>query len=89
MKAVFDIKPDSGYDDERALRYQFPDKKNYLAAALDAVDDWILYREPKRNEGRQAYVAVARVVRVEPDPERAGHYLAHLADFLEFPTQCP
>jgi len=86
VKAVFDIKPDSGYGDEPASRYQFPDKKNYLVAAMDAVGDWILYREPKRNEGRQAYVAVAKVVRVEPDQGRAGHHLAHLASFLEFPT---
>ena len=86
MKAVFDIKLDSGYGDEPASRYQFPGKKNYLAAAVDAVGDWILYREPKRNEGRQAYVAVAKVVRIEPDPGRAGHHLAHLASFLEFPT---
>jgi putative restriction endonuclease len=89
LKAVFDIKPDSGYDDERPLRYQFPDQKNYFAAAVDAVGDWILYREPKRNEGRQAYVAVARVVSVTPDPGRAGHHLAHLSDFLEFPTPVP
>jgi putative restriction endonuclease len=71
------------------MRYQFPDKKNYFAAAVDAVGDWILYREPKRNEGRQAYVAVARVVSVTPDTGRAGHHLAHLSDFLEFPTPVP
>jgi putative restriction endonuclease len=89
VKAVFDIKPGSGYDDEPGSRYQFPDKKNYLAAALDAVGDWILYREPKRNEGRQAYVAVARVIRVEPDSDRSAHHVAHLNNFLEFPRSVP
>jgi putative restriction endonuclease len=89
VKAVFDLKPGSGYDDVAGSRYQFPDRRNYLTAALDAVDDWILYREPKRNEGRQAYVAVARVVRVEPDPSRAGHHLAHRTDYLEFPRSVP
>jgi len=86
MKAVFDIKLGSGYDDDRETRYQFPSKRDYLGAAIDAVGDWIVYREPKRNEGRQAYVAVARVARVEPDPNRAGHHLAHLTEFLDFPT---
>jgi len=89
VKAVFDIKPGSGYDDDPGLRYQFPDKKNYLTAALDAVGDWILYREPKRNDGRQAYVSAARVLRVEPDQNRSGHHLAHLADYLEFPKAVP
>jgi putative restriction endonuclease len=89
VKAVFDVKPNSGYGDEPASRYQFPDKQNYLTAAQDALGDWILYREPKRNDGRQAYIAVARVVRIEPDPQRAGHHLAHLVDFLEFPNPVP
>ncbi len=60
MKAVFDTKPNSGYDDEIVRRYHFPTQSNYVAAATAAVGDWIVYREPQRNRGRRAYIAVAR-----------------------------
>ncbi len=65
MKAVFDTKPNSGYDDEIVRRYHFPTLSNYVAAAQSAVGDWIVYREPQRNGGRRAYIAVARVVAIE------------------------
>ena len=89
MKAVFDVKPGSGYDDDITRRYHFPARRNYLAAARNAIGDWVLYREPQRNGGRRAYIATARVVSVEPDPERADHYYAHVADYLEFPAPVP
>lgn len=44
MKAVFDSKPGSGYDDEIQTRYHFPDR--YLDEARKAVGDWIVYRAP-------------------------------------------
>ena len=83
MKAVFDVKPGSGYDDDITRRYQFPARSNYLEAARDAVGDWALYREPQRNGGRRVYIAVARVVSVVP--AEAGHYYANVADYLETP----
>ncbi|ESY29205.1 HNH endonuclease [Mesorhizobium sp. M0871] len=86
MKAVFDLKRNSGYKDSEG-RYHFPAR--YLEGARKAVGDWVLYREPRRNGGRRAYVAAARVISVEPDPERAGHYYAHVADYLDFPTPVP
>lgn len=49
----------------------------------------MLYREPRRNNGRQAYIAAARVTGIEPDLELAGHYYANVADYLEFPTLVP
>ncbi|MDE2357529.1 MAG: HNH endonuclease, partial [Alphaproteobacteria bacterium] len=61
MKAVFDVKPGSGYDDDITRRYHFPARSNYLEAARDAVGDWVLFREPQRNGGRRAYIATARV----------------------------
>jgi putative restriction endonuclease len=89
VKAVFDVKPGSGYDDDITWQYNFPGRSNYLAAAHDALGDWVLYREPQRNGGRRAYIATARVVRVEPDPEHAGYYYAYVADYLDFPTPVP
>jgi putative restriction endonuclease len=89
MKAVFDVKPDSGYDDEITRRYHFPSKSNYLAAARAAIGDWVVYREPQRNGGRRAYIATARVIGVEPDPDSAAHFYAHVADYLEFPSPVP
>ena len=89
MKAVFDVKPDSGYDDDIHRRYHFPARSNYLAAAQGAVGDWVLFREPQRNGGRRAYVATARILSVEPDPDRAGHCYAYVADYLDFPTPVP
>jgi putative restriction endonuclease len=89
VKAVFDVKPASGYDDDITLRYHFPGKSNYLSAAREAVGDWVLFRESQRNGGRRAYVAVARVASVVPDPERAGHWYAYVEDYLDFATPAP
>ena len=38
LKAVFDTKPNSGYDDEIVERYHFPTRSDYMAAAQAAVD---------------------------------------------------
>lgn len=86
MKAVFDVKPRSGYDDSEG-RYHFPAR--YLEAARNTVGDWVLYREPRRNGGSQAYIASAFVSDIEPDPELAGHYYANVTEYLEFPTLVP
>jgi putative restriction endonuclease len=89
MKAVFDVKPGSGYDDDITRRYHFPARSNYLDAARNSIGDWVLFREPQRNGGRRAYIATARVTGVEPDPDRADHYYANVADYLEFPSPVP
>lgn len=89
MKAVFDTKPNSGYDDEIVGRYHFPTQSNYLAAARAAVGDWIVYREPQRNGGRRAYVAVARVLAIEPDPLRRDHAYAIMGGYLPFDRPVP
>jgi putative restriction endonuclease len=47
MKAVFDTKPNSGYDDEIVRRYHFPALGHYMAAGEAAVGDWVVYREPQ------------------------------------------
>jgi putative restriction endonuclease len=89
VKAVFDVKQGSGYDDDITVRYQFPAKSNYLDVARSALGDWVLFREPRRNRGRQAYVATAKVIRVEPDPTDQKHYYAYVAEYLEFPRPVP
>ncbi|MGA0601431.1 HNH endonuclease [Caulobacter sp. KR2-114] len=89
MKAVFDVKPGSGYDDDITRRYHFPARSNYVSAAREAIGDWVLYREPQRNGGRRAYIATARVIAVEPDPDLADHQYAYVADYLEFPSPVP
>lgn len=86
MKAVFDTKPGSGYDDSTE-RYHFP--RSYLRHALACVGDWVILREPQRNRGRRAYVAAARVERIDPDPDRAGHSYAILRDYLPFDVPVP
>lgn len=81
MKVVFDTRPGSGYRDS-VERYHFPAR--YLRDATAAVGDWAIYYEPSRENGRRAYVAVASVERIEPDPERLGHYFAYVRDYLPF-----
>ena len=76
MKAIFDTRSDTAYDDDIVRRYHFPN--TYLGEARKSVGDWIVYREPRRGGGRQGYVAVARVTRIEQDPSRAGHSYARV-----------
>ncbi len=87
MKAIFDTRPRSNYDDDITRWYHFPDR--YLSEARRAVGDWIIYREPRREGGREGYVAVARVVRIEADPVKPGHSYAFMADFLPFDRVVP
>lgn len=89
MKGVFDLKPGSGYDDDIARRYHFPNNRPYREAALACVGDWIIYREGRRNKGREAYIGTAEVVAVEPDPNDPTHAYARVANFLPFPTLVP
>jgi putative restriction endonuclease len=87
MKAVFDTRPGSGYDDEIQSRYHFPDR--YLEEARKAVGDWIVYRAPRRGGGQIGYFAVARVVSIDADPVQSGHSYARMADFLQLDEVVP
>ncbi|WP_034859481.1 HNH endonuclease [Sinorhizobium sojae] len=87
MKGIFDTKRDSGYDDEIAFRYHFP--KRYRPIAETLVGDRVIYREPRRNGGRQAYVATAKVVQVNDDPLRLGFAYAAMAEYQEFDEPVP
>lgn len=81
MKAVLDTRPGSGYLDS-ADRYHFPGR--YLKPALDALGQWVVLYEPRREGGRAAYVAAARLAEVMPDPARPGYHFARLAERLPF-----
>lgn len=92
--AVFTTKVNPVYDDLPELRYHFP--KTYLNQARQAVGDWILYYEPRREgfelsgtSGRQCYFATARVERIEPDPNRSDHFYAYISNYLEFTNAVP
>lgn len=87
MKGIFDTKPDSGYDDEVTRRYHFPPQ--YRAVAERLIGDWIIYREPQRNRGRRAYVAVGKVARIEPDAARPGYSYAVIEEYLPFDRPVP
>ncbi|NJR80315.1 HNH endonuclease [Sphingomonas corticis] len=87
MKGVFEISGTSRYDDLIAERYHFP--RVYLRVAERFVGDWIIYRETGSDGGRKAYVAVARVERIDPDPNDAGLFYARVADFLELDHAVP
>jgi hypothetical protein len=86
-KGIFDTRSGSGYDDDIVERYQFP--KRYLPIAQRFIGDWIVYREPRGGGGRSGYVAVARLVRTEPDPSRADRSYAYVDRFLAFDTVVP
>ena len=85
--AVLLARVDSTYDDIVEERYHFP--KQYLGRISEAVGDWIVYYEPRRGGGRQVYFAMARILRIEPDPKLEGHFYAYIADFVEFPEPVP
>jgi len=92
-KAILALSKGSAYDDKPEDRYHFP--KTYLAQVQRVLGDLIVYYEPRRDRGlsssggRQAYFAVARVVRIEEDPQRDGYYYAHLVEFLPFERAVP
>src|SRR3954468_4408308 len=82
LKAVFDTKPRSAYDDDVTRHYQFP--RRYRGVVGDAVGDWVVLRRPRADGGNLAYFAVARVAGLEPDPLNPALTFARLTDYLEF-----
>lgn len=91
---VFTTQVKPSYDDVREEYYHFPEI--YLGEARKTIGDWILYYEPRREHagstratGRQAYIAMAFVVRIERDPKDPTSYYAFLKDYTEFPSPVP
>jgi putative restriction endonuclease len=87
MKAVFDTKPTSIYDDDISAHYHFP--RRYLSIAEQAVGDWVVLRRPRADGGNLAYFAAARVTGIDPDPEQTGMSYARFTDFLPFDRPVP
>ena len=93
-KAVFTTKIGSRYDDLPEERYHFP--KTYLNQARQAVDDFIIYYEPRRRTsdeddtgGRQVYFAVAHIDGIEEDRNLPDHFYARISGYLNFPHPVP
>jgi putative restriction endonuclease len=87
MKAVFDTSVESAYDDEISERYHFP--RQYLKLVNQTVADWVVFRQPRASGGSKSYFAAAKVMRVEPDVEKSGHFYAYLGEFFEFARPVP
>ncbi|MDZ4735323.1 MAG: HNH endonuclease [Rhodospirillaceae bacterium] len=86
-KSVFTHRVGSQYDDLPEQRYHFPGR--YLRQVQRSVGDLIVYYEPRRDKGRQAYIATAQVNSIEQDPKTPDHYYANLSGYLDFPTPVP
>ncbi len=86
-KAVFLTKIGSVYDDLPEERYHFP--KRYLGRVEETLGDWIIYYEPRRNNGRMVYFATARVADIHQDPSRTDRFYARVEHYLEFETPVP
>jgi len=86
-KAVFVTKVNPAYDDIPESQYQFP--KMYLGRAREVVGSQIMYYEPRKGGGRGAYLAVAKVSRIDEDPHNPGLCYARISDYIEFPNPVP
>lgn len=86
---VFIHRPDSIYDDNPAVQYQFP--AQYLGRVQSCIGDWIIYYEPRKVAETRGYFAVAKVERVIPDPKTKGMYLALIerGSYLDFVNPVP
>lgn len=87
MKAVFDTKANSAYDDRAGRVYHFP--SNYLSLVEASVGDWVVFREPRADGGSMSYFGVGQVRSVRPDPTRRGLYYADIDNFLPFDQPVP
>jgi len=87
MKAVFDTKPTSAYDDDISAHYHFP--RRYMNIVERCIGDWIVLRRPRADGGNLAYFATARVSSVDPDPLNPAMSYARLVDFLPFDQVVP
>jgi putative restriction endonuclease len=95
-KVVLTHKVDSIYDDLPEERYHFP--QTYIRQIESAIGDLAVYYEPGRTgasgsgrTGRQSYIAVAKITRVERDPLRTDHYYAFIepGSYLVFDRPVP
>lgn len=93
MKAILTLSPGSRYNDLPEKQYHFP--HTYLKQIEGAIGDWIIYYEPRRDDGilssggRQSYFAVAQIKAIYPDSTNKDHYYAEITGYLEFDRPVP
>jgi len=87
MHAVLDTKPGSIYNDHISSLYHFPSR--YKKVLDNCVGDWVVFREPRDEGGRMAYIAYGKVKNITRDTEKASHYYAHITSFEDFDKTVP
>lgn len=87
-KLVLLHKTNSIYDDEPAVRYDFP--RSYLKPMREAVGDWVVYYEPVK-AGPRSYFAAAKVAEVIENPATPDRYIAVIApnSYVDFVAPVP
>lgn len=86
-KIIFTSGVDPKYDDIPEVRCEFP--RRYLKMVTEAIGDWVIYYEPRKNGGRLSYYASARVNRVEAHPITPDSFYMYVSDYLEFTNPVP
>jgi putative restriction endonuclease len=88
-KGVFMVRPNSRYDDNPAEKYHFP--RQYLKRAQSCVGDFIVYYEPTKVRETRGYFAVARLLRIDPDPRADGMFYGVIepGSYLDFVNSVP
>lgn len=87
MKAIFDTKPTSVYDDDLSRHYHFP--RRYYDLVEQCIGDWIILRRPRADGGNLAYFATAKIVDVQPDLMMPGMSYARFTNYIEFDEPVP
>lgn len=82
MKAIFVHKPDSPWNDKKGIHYHFP--KQYLQRVSQALGDYIVYYEQRRNLNGRYYTGLAKIKSIQPDPENENNHYAFLEEFIDF-----
>ena len=75
-KGIFIHRWNSKYNDSPEDQYQFP--KSYRKCALNFVNDWIIYYEPRRGGGRMGYTGIAKIVSIDDDPVVPDMFIAKI-----------
>lgn len=76
-------KATSGYDDVPEERYHFPSTYRNLVARSEG--EWFVYYEPRRDGGREVYVALGRLGAMTQDPQRSDHFYVSVNSYEDFP----
>jgi len=82
MKAVCDTKSTNNlYDDALPDYYEFGSR--YLEDMRSCLGNWVVFRQPRSDNGDMRYFAIA-IVEAVTGPDANGRYVAKLSDFATF-----